>query len=135
MATTTLAPRTPVQIDLPDDPFHGRSGVVVEWEEYIGPDRRAVEFEWSIAEYVLGLAVRKTPDFPFVRFYAVAELKDASMATHVTHIEGPDSAGHYEWSCCCGANATGCEAFEVVAMATQHGPLAADSMIPVDEDE
>jgi hypothetical protein len=56
---------------------------------------------------------------------------------HVTTIEGPDSAGHWSWRCTtsgCPDDASGYElAAEVTAAATAHGPLAADSPIPVDE--
>jgi hypothetical protein len=62
-----------------------------------------------------------------------------SADDHITYIEGPDSAGHWEWHCSiqdCHENGTGYEeAAEVIAAATAHGPLAADSMIPIDEDE
>jgi hypothetical protein len=58
---------------------------------------------------------------------------------HVTYIDGPDSAGHWEWHCSapdCPESASGYElAVEVIAAAQAHGPLAADSLIPVDEDE
>lgn len=59
------------------------------------------------------------------------------MTDHVTYIEGPDSAGHWSWHCAQNdAEASGYEtAAEVLDGANQHGPLAADSLIPEDDDE
>lgn len=58
---------------------------------------------------------------------------------HVTYIEGPDSAGHWEWYCSaegCHENATGYELpADVITAAKEHGRLSADSMIPQDQDE
>lgn len=60
-------------------------------------------------------------------------------AEHVTTIEGPDSAGHWSWRCTsdgCYREETGFEfAAEVTAAATIHGPLAADSITPTDEND
>lgn len=57
---------------------------------------------------------------------------------HITYIE-KDGAGQWSWTCDdaqCRAEATGFEtADEVLAAAKAHGPLAANSMIPVDADE
>lgn len=54
---------------------------------------------------------------------------------HVTYIE-VDGVGQYGWYCTddeCRAEATGYEdAAEVLAAAKNHGPLAADSMVPAD---
>lgn len=60
----------------------------------------------------------------------------AVAAGHVTYIERPDGAGHFSW-CCVKNDGDGTgyeEAAEVMAAATAHGPLAADSYIPRDED-
>lgn len=56
---------------------------------------------------------------------------------HITEIHERDSAGHWSWSCTEGdADASGYEtADEVLGAATAHGPLAADSLIPEDEEE
>lgn len=55
-------------------------------------------------------------------------------ADHVTYIEPPDIAGHFEWHCHgCRYEATGIEtAREVLEGAVGHGPLAVDSPIPID---
>lgn len=49
---------------------------------------------------------------------------------HVTTLEGPDSAGHWGYTCPCGADASGYEPDEVEAAAGAHGPLAADTPRP-----
>jgi hypothetical protein len=56
---------------------------------------------------------------------------------HVTRIGERDSVGHYCWDCdACGEDGSGYEtADEVTAAAAAHGPLAADSPVPVDEPE
>jgi hypothetical protein len=55
---------------------------------------------------------------------------------HITTIHPRDSVGHYSWSCACrGQDGDGSGydlASDVVADATAHGPLAADSLKPVD---
>lgn len=63
-------------------------------------------------------------------------IETMTTRAHRTHIEGPDSAGHWSWVCTCNEEATGYElAAEVMEAAEDHAPLAADSMIPEDEEE
>lgn len=58
----------------------------------------------------------------------------ADATTHVTHIER--EGDQWAWICTCGTEATGFELADVViAAAIAHGPLAADSLIPVDDEE
>lgn len=56
---------------------------------------------------------------------------------HVTRILPRDIAGHWAWECDLrDGDGSGYEtAPEVLAAATAHGPLAADSLRPVDDDE
>ena len=58
-------------------------------------------------------------------------------ARHVTSINGPSAAGLWGWSCyACGSEAHGYGlAADVLAAAREHGPLAATSCIPTDEEE
>ncbi len=59
-----------------------------------------------------------------------AAVVQAPVQLHVTTIEGPDSVGHFGWSCICGEDVSGLEALDVVEHAMDHGPLAADSPLP-----
>lgn len=61
---------------------------------------------------------------------AVADRVEREQLGHVTEIEGPDSAGHFEWRCVQGdAEQTGLErGEEAYAAATAHGPLVAGSV-------
>ncbi len=58
---------------------------------------------------------------------------------HVTYITGPDIAGHWGWECAdsgCREEASGYDhPDDVVAAAEQHGPLAADSLVPTYDDD
>jgi hypothetical protein len=61
----------------------------------------------------------------------------APPAGHVTTLEGPDSAGHWAGRCLAGEcpfDESGYEPGEVVERITRHGPLAADSPVPPDEE-
>lgn len=78
------------------------------------------------------------------RFIAVRDLlvdvlypKSPAGRQHVTRIIERDSAGHWAWDCeTCPEEATGYEtADEVIEAATAHGPLAADSLRPIDDVE
>lgn len=55
--------------------------------------------------------------------------------SHITTLEGPDVAGHWEVTCPCGFDSTGLEPYEVVVRALRHGPIAVDSPRPVLETE
>ncbi len=58
--------------------------------------------------------------------------------THITYIE-VDAGGTWEWNCSadgCWAEGTGYDdADEVIADAEAHGPLASNSLVPVNEED
>jgi hypothetical protein len=46
------------------------------------------------------------------------------MTRHIVSLEGPDSAGHYGYTCTCGEDASGYEPEDVLTAANAHGILA-----------